>query len=212
MLYIPRFSSWRTPLNLTCHLGCQQTHLFLQQHLWWHDTPDTKEFVATCSVGALSKASHCLPAGLFRFFLSRKWTLQCPRSKPTSVAALLPSTTGTERVAPHYIGHFEVDRKINPSLPVHSTFHVSHFKPVSLSDLNPPVLEPHWSHSISRVAQGERHQGGEGTLTSPLLCATSAVLEFSLTDERDMWQHVLDNWVKRSDGEGRLPDRLGKHK
>lgn len=95
---------------------------------------------------------------------------------------------------------------------MHSTFHVSHLKPVSLSDLNPPVLEPHWSHSISRVAQGERHQGGEGTLTCPPLSATPAVLELILTDERDMWQHVLDTQVKRSDGEGRLPDRLGKHK
>lgn len=57
----------------------------------------------------------------------------------------------SHKLAPCFVGPFEVDRVINPaavrlklpaSLPVHPTFHVSQLKPVSSSDLCPPAEPP----------------------------------------------------------------------
>uniref|UniRef100_A0A672HVL4 Gypsy retrotransposon integrase-like protein 1 n=1 Tax=Salarias fasciatus TaxID=181472 RepID=A0A672HVL4_SALFA len=63
----------------------------------------------------------------------------------------LPLKVESRKLAPRYVGPFEVDRIINPSavrlkLPasmrIHPTFHVSQIKPVSESDLAPPVRPP----------------------------------------------------------------------
>ncbi|XP_057714403.1 uncharacterized protein LOC130930451 [Corythoichthys intestinalis] len=63
----------------------------------------------------------------------------------------LPLKTESAKLAPRFVGPFEVIKVVNPNavrlrLPahyrVHPTFHVSHVKPVSTSPLAPPVPPP----------------------------------------------------------------------
>ena len=58
---------WGHSSRIACHPGARRTLALLQQRFWWPSmAADTREFVATCSVCARSKASHQAPAGLLR--------------------------------------------------------------------------------------------------------------------------------------------------
>ena len=57
---------WGHTSKVACHPGFHRTLALLQQRFWWPTMSDTREFIATCSVCACSKASHCPPAGLLR--------------------------------------------------------------------------------------------------------------------------------------------------
>lgn len=63
----------------------------------------------------------------------------------------LPLQVGSQKLAPHFVGSFEVERMVNPAafclkLPlafkIHPTFHVSEVKPVGESDQVPPSEPP----------------------------------------------------------------------
>lgn len=83
---------------------------------------------------------HCIPAPTF-----------LPGQKVWLSSRDLPLQVESRKLAPRFVGPYEVERVINPSavhlklsasLPVHPTFHVSQLKPVSPSDLSPPAKPP----------------------------------------------------------------------
>ena len=80
----------------------------------------------------------------------------------------LPLQTESRKLAPRYVGPFTISKIINPSsvrltlpesMKIHPTFHVSLLKPVSTSDLSPPVVAPppprliddHPAFTVSRI-------------------------------------------------------------
>ena len=89
----------------------------------------------------------------------------------------LPLQVESHKLAPRYIGPFEVDKIINPtaiklklpsSLRVHPTFHVSLLKPVSSSPLCPPaeppppprIIDNHPAFTVRRILDVRRRGRG----------------------------------------------------
>lgn len=60
----------------------------------------------------------------------------------------LPLQVASKKLAPCFVGPFEIERIINPALlPVHPTFHVSRIKPLTESPLSPPTNDPSLARS-----------------------------------------------------------------
>lgn len=89
----------------------------------------------------------------------------------------IPLQTVSKKLDPRYIGPFEIERVINPSvmrlklppeLHIHPAFHVSLLKPVSTSDLCPPAEPPppprlvdnHPAYSVRRLLDVRRRGRG----------------------------------------------------
>uniref|UniRef100_A0A8P4GQF0 Chromo domain-containing protein n=1 Tax=Dicentrarchus labrax TaxID=13489 RepID=A0A8P4GQF0_DICLA len=89
----------------------------------------------------------------------------------------LPSQVESRKLAPRFIGPFEVDKIINPvavrlklptSLHVHPVFHVSLLKPVSSSPLSPPadppppprLIDDHPAYTVRQIVDVRRRGQG----------------------------------------------------
>lgn len=108
--------------------------------------------------------------------LTRRLRRQYPWSRQhhtRSVTWVWLSTTDlllqvdSHRLAPHFVGLFEIDRiikplavrlKLTPSMKVHPTFHVSLLEPVSTSKLQPPpcTMDGHPVYSVSYTLSAGR--------------------------------------------------------
>ena len=103
-----------------------------------------------------------------------------PGQKVWLLAKDLPLPTTSRKLAPRYVGHYTIERVVNPSalclqlppsLKVHPVFHVSQVKPVAVSALSPPAPTPPphrtdlatWS---GRSAGSLRSAAGDGGFTT----------------------------------------------
>lgn len=135
-------------VGIRAQLSDQRDHRHDPIHgcLWLSTSPSRSPFrrSTNTSPGAgrfgeqLERPSPGLPGGASGWRIVTRFPLP-------NTARDLPLQVRSHKLAPRFVGPFEVDRVINPaavrlklpaSLPVHPTFHVSQLKPVSSTDPN----------------------------------------------------------------------------